>query len=83
MGDGKLPKLVDIPAFTQYIAQGWDSPARTPDVVPGAAEAAARPPGQARRGAARPDRRGEGRPRAGPQQTTPPTTSAWTATSTG
>ncbi|MFG2074859.1 aminopeptidase P family protein [Nonomuraea maritima] len=41
MSDGKLPRLADIPAFTEYIAQGWDSPARTPDLVPGAAEAAA------------------------------------------
>ncbi|NJP97521.1 aminopeptidase P family protein [Nonomuraea sp. FMUSA5-5] len=41
MGDGKLPKLTEIPAFTQYIAQGWDSPACPPDLVPGAAEAAA------------------------------------------
>ncbi|MGR6917388.1 aminopeptidase P family protein [[Actinomadura] parvosata] len=41
MGDGKLPRLTEIPAFTRYIAQGWDSPARTPDLVPGAAEAAA------------------------------------------
>ncbi|WP_043627865.1 aminopeptidase P family protein [Nonomuraea candida] len=41
MSDGKLPKLTEIPAFTEYIAQGWDSPARTPDLVPGAAEAAA------------------------------------------
>ncbi|MFD0473172.1 hypothetical protein ACFQ0B_36615 [Nonomuraea thailandensis] len=30
MGDGKLPKLIDIPAFTQYIAQGWDSPPAPP-----------------------------------------------------
>ncbi|MDP4507890.1 aminopeptidase P family protein [Nonomuraea turcica] len=41
MSDGRLPKLSEIPAFTEYIAQGWDSPARTPDVMPGAAEAAA------------------------------------------
>ncbi|MEO3870918.1 aminopeptidase P family protein [Nonomuraea sp. B12E4] len=41
MSDGKLPKLSEIPAFTEYIAQGWDSPARTPELVPGAAEAAA------------------------------------------
>ncbi|MBF8188188.1 aminopeptidase P family protein [Nonomuraea sp. K274] len=41
MSDGRLPKLSEIPAFTEYIAQGWDSPARTSDVVPGAAEAAA------------------------------------------
>ncbi|MGN9840280.1 aminopeptidase P family protein [Nonomuraea sp. H19] len=41
MSDGKLPKLSEIPAFTEYIAQGWDTPARTPDLVPGAAGAAA------------------------------------------
>ncbi|MFC4010480.1 aminopeptidase P N-terminal domain-containing protein [Nonomuraea purpurea] len=41
MGDGTLPKLTEIPAFTEFIAQGWDSPARTPDLVPGAADAAA------------------------------------------
>ncbi|MFC5828617.1 aminopeptidase P family protein [Nonomuraea insulae] len=41
MSDGKLPRLSEIPAFTEYIAQGWDSPARTPGLVPGAAEAAA------------------------------------------
>lgn len=41
MSDGTLPRLSEIPAFTEYIAQGWDSPARTPGLVPGAAEAAA------------------------------------------
>lgn len=41
MSDGKLPKLSEIPAFTEYMAQGWDVPDRTPPVVPGAAEAAA------------------------------------------
>ncbi|MFG1703195.1 aminopeptidase P family protein [Nonomuraea sp. M3C6] len=41
MSDGKPPKLTEIPAFVEYIAQGWDSPARTPALVPGAAEAAA------------------------------------------
>ncbi|SEH01885.1 Xaa-Pro aminopeptidase [Nonomuraea solani] len=41
MSDGRLPRLAEIPAFNDYIAQGWDSPARTPDLVPGAAEAAA------------------------------------------
>ncbi|MET8868666.1 aminopeptidase P family protein [Nonomuraea sp. NPDC004580] len=41
MSDGRLPRLAEIPAFTDYIAQGWDSPARTPGLVPGAAEAAA------------------------------------------
>ncbi|MFI7133220.1 aminopeptidase P family protein [Nonomuraea sp. NPDC050153] len=41
MSDGKPPKLTEVPAFVDYIAQGWDAPARTPDLVPGAAEAAA------------------------------------------
>ncbi|TDE58433.1 aminopeptidase P family protein [Nonomuraea mesophila] len=41
MTDGRLPKLTEIPAFTAYIAEGWDSPARTPALEPGAAEAAA------------------------------------------
>ncbi|MEU7857723.1 aminopeptidase P family protein [Nonomuraea sp. NPDC049141] len=39
--DHKPPKLIDIPAFTDYIGKGWDIPDRTPTVVPGAAEAAA------------------------------------------
>ncbi|MET7331925.1 aminopeptidase P family protein [Nonomuraea sp. NPDC005650] len=41
MSDGKPPRLTEVPAFVDYIAQGWDAPARTPDLVPGAAEAAA------------------------------------------
>ncbi|MBE1584655.1 aminopeptidase P family protein [Nonomuraea angiospora] len=41
MSDGKPPKLTEVPAFLEFIAQGWDAPARTPDLVPGAAEAAA------------------------------------------
>ncbi|TMR20790.1 aminopeptidase P family protein [Nonomuraea turkmeniaca] len=41
MSDGRLPKLSEIPAFTEYITQGWDAPARTPDLVTGVAEAAA------------------------------------------
>ncbi|MEU4575521.1 aminopeptidase P family protein [Nonomuraea sp. ATR24] len=41
MGDGKLPRLSEIPAFTEHMAKGWDSPRRTPPVVAGAAEAAA------------------------------------------
>jgi Xaa-Pro aminopeptidase len=41
MSDRRLPRLSEIPAFAEYIAQGWESPARTPDLVPGAAEAAA------------------------------------------
>ncbi|MFI6736486.1 aminopeptidase P family protein [Nonomuraea sp. NPDC050451] len=41
MSDGKPPKLTEVPAFLEFIAQGWDAPARTPDLVPGAVEAAA------------------------------------------
>ncbi|MFG6195246.1 aminopeptidase P family protein [Nonomuraea sp. JJY05] len=41
MSDGKPPRLTEVPAFLEFIAQGWDAPARTPDLVPGAAEAAA------------------------------------------
>ncbi|WP_431923087.1 aminopeptidase P family protein [Nonomuraea jabiensis] len=41
MSDGKPPRLTEVPAFREFIAQGWDAPARTPDLVPGAAEAAA------------------------------------------
>ncbi|MEU0566836.1 aminopeptidase P family protein [Nonomuraea sp. NPDC005983] len=41
MSEGKLPKLSEIPAFMEYMGQGWDVPDRTPPVVPGAAEAAA------------------------------------------
>ncbi|MEW1840934.1 aminopeptidase P family protein [Nonomuraea angiospora] len=41
MSDGRPPKLTEVPAFLEFIAQGWDAPARTPDLVPGAAEAAA------------------------------------------
>ncbi|MCF6473079.1 aminopeptidase P family protein [Nonomuraea sp. MG754425] len=41
MSDGKPPRLTEVPAFTEYIAQGWDSPVREPQLVPGAAGAAA------------------------------------------
>ncbi|MEU7743548.1 aminopeptidase P family protein [Nonomuraea sp. NPDC049158] len=54
MTDGRPPKLLDIPAFTDYIGKGWDIPDRTPVVVPGAAEAAAAH--RARLGAALPGR---------------------------
>ena len=37
----KLPKRSEIPAFNEYMAKGWDTVDRTPQVVPGAAEAAA------------------------------------------
>lgn len=38
--DPRLPRLAEVPAFTQYMAQGWGTPERTPPVVPGAATAA-------------------------------------------
>ncbi|GAA4621742.1 aminopeptidase P family protein [Actinoallomurus vinaceus] len=41
MSEGRPPKLKDIPAFVEYMDTGWDTPDRTPHVVPGAAEAAA------------------------------------------
>ncbi|MCT9077773.1 aminopeptidase P family protein [Streptomyces fulvoviolaceus] len=41
MSDGRPPKLTDIPEFNAYMGTGWDTPDRTPRVVPGAAEAAA------------------------------------------
>ncbi|SIR31381.1 aminopeptidase P family protein [Micromonospora avicenniae] len=41
MRDGRPPRLSEIPAFTEYMATGWDVPDRTPPVVAGAAEAAA------------------------------------------
>ena len=54
MRDGMPPKLTDIPAFNAYMGTGWDTPDRTPRVVPGAAEAAASH--RARLAAALPDR---------------------------
>lgn len=39
--DPRLPKLGNIPAFTQYMSEGWGTPDRTPPVVAGAAAAAA------------------------------------------
>ena len=41
MTDPRLPKLADIPAFVEYMGQGWGTPDRTPPVVAGAADAAA------------------------------------------
>lgn len=38
--DPRLPKLGNIPAFTEYMSQGWGTPDRTPPVVAGAAAAA-------------------------------------------
>jgi Xaa-Pro aminopeptidase len=39
--EGRPPKLTEIPAFTAYMGTRWDTPDRTPAVVPGAVEAAA------------------------------------------
>ena len=39
--DPRLPRLADVAAFTEYMAQGWGTPDRTPPVVAGAAAAAA------------------------------------------
>ncbi|PYH00186.1 Xaa-Pro aminopeptidase [Arthrobacter stackebrandtii] len=39
-GEPLLPKLANVPAFTDYMATGWGTPDRTPPVVAGAAAAA-------------------------------------------
>ncbi|MRG59322.1 M24 family metallopeptidase [Agromyces sp. CFH 90414] len=39
--DPRLPRLAEIPAFLEYMATGWGTPDRTPNVEPGAAAAAA------------------------------------------
>jgi Xaa-Pro aminopeptidase len=39
--DPRLPKLANVPAFTEYMSQGWGTPDRTPPVAAGAAAAAA------------------------------------------
>ena len=41
MSKDRPPKLTGIPAFNAYMGTRWDTPDRTPPVVPGAAEAAA------------------------------------------
>ncbi len=41
-GGTRLPRLADVPAFTEYMAQGWETPDRTPPVVAGAPAAASR-----------------------------------------
>ena len=38
--DPRMPKLANVPAFTEYMRQGWGTPDRTPPVVAGAATAA-------------------------------------------
>ena len=38
--DARIPKLANVPAFTEYMGQGWGTPDRTPPVVAGAAAAA-------------------------------------------
>lgn len=40
--DPRLPRLTGIPAFQEYLAQGWGTPDRTPPVPEGAASAAVR-----------------------------------------
>ncbi|MFQ4148403.1 aminopeptidase P family protein [Arthrobacter sp. LAPM80] len=39
-GEGRPPKLATVPAFIDYMGQGWGTPDRTPPVVEGAATAA-------------------------------------------
>nr|WP_127795368.1 aminopeptidase P family protein [Agromyces sp. LHK192] len=39
--DPRLPRLAEVPAFLEYMATGWGTPDRTPNVQPGAAAAAA------------------------------------------
>ncbi|WP_269939097.1 aminopeptidase P family protein [Arthrobacter sp. HY1533] len=38
--DRRIPRLANVPVFTEYMSQGWGTPDRTPPVVAGAAEAA-------------------------------------------
>ncbi|GAA2835296.1 hypothetical protein GCM10020220_025280 [Nonomuraea rubra] len=52
------PKTGRHPRVHPVHRPGLGPPARTPDVVPRRGRGRRRPPGQARRGAARPDRRG-------------------------
>ncbi|WP_258142694.1 aminopeptidase P family protein [Arthrobacter sp. MYb227] len=39
--DPKLPRLAEVPAFTEWMSQGWADPERTPAATPDAATAAA------------------------------------------
>ncbi|MCC9067383.1 aminopeptidase P family protein [Arthrobacter cryoconiti] len=39
--DPRMPRLANVPAFTEYMGTGWGTPERTPPVVAGAAGAAA------------------------------------------
>ena len=39
--DPKLPRLADVPAFTQWMSQGWAEPERAPPATPDVAAAAA------------------------------------------
>ncbi|MCL7368335.1 MULTISPECIES: aminopeptidase P family protein [Streptomyces] len=39
--DPRMPRLAAMPAFVAYMGQGWGTPDRTAQVVPGAAKAAA------------------------------------------
>ena len=38
--DSRMPRLANVPAFTEYMSKGWGTPDRTPPVVAGAAAAA-------------------------------------------
>lgn len=40
--DPRIPKLADTESFIHYMGQGWSEPDRTPQVIPGAPQAAAR-----------------------------------------
>lgn len=40
LADRRPPKLAKVPAFNEYMSQGWGTPDRTPPVVAGAATAA-------------------------------------------
>lgn len=42
VADERMPRLANVPAFTDYMATGWGTPDRTPPVVAGAAAAAGR-----------------------------------------
>ncbi|MES4903230.1 MULTISPECIES: aminopeptidase P family protein [unclassified Streptomyces] len=39
--DPRMPRLAELPSFTAYMAEGWDTPDRSARTVPGAADAAA------------------------------------------
>lgn len=39
--DPRMPRLAELPSFLAFMAEGWDTPDRSAQTVPGAAEAAA------------------------------------------